>query len=185
LKPFVAVILLTLAAMLPVSRAGAAEPPSLAAVTDYVSANAKKPGVVVRPSGLQYRVQRSGFGQRPGLNDVAHIVYSIHLIDGTLVDSSSTTLPTAVAISTLSMRGLSEALQLMHAGDRWQVVVPPELAYGVKGASNGAIPPNQALVFDITLLSVTSPQPGEAAPENPFSVWGDRYTQGAAFTIHP
>jgi FKBP-type peptidyl-prolyl cis-trans isomerase len=185
LKQFVAVCLLALAATFPVSRAGAAEPPGLAAVTDYLSANAKKPGVMVRPSGLQYRVLRSGFGKRPGLNDVAHIAYSIRLIDGTPVDSSAPTLPTAVAVSTLSMRGLSEALQLMHVGDRWQAVVPPELGYGVTGASNGAIPPNQALVFDITLLSVTSPQPGEAPPENPFSVWGDRYTQGAAFTIHP
>ncbi|HEY4075424.1 MAG TPA: FKBP-type peptidyl-prolyl cis-trans isomerase [Rhizomicrobium sp.] len=185
MKPFVVAILLTLAAMLPASRAGAAEPPSLAAVTDYLAVNAKKPGVIVRPSGLQYRVVRSGFGSRPGLNDVAHLAYSIHLIDGTLVDSTAPTLPATVAISTLSMRGLSEALQLMHAGDRWQAVVPPELGYGVKGASNGAIPPNQALVFDVTLLSVTSPQPGEAPPENPFSVWGDRYTQGASFTVHP
>ena len=109
--------------------------------------------MVTRPDGLQYRVLTPGFGKRPGPNETVQIVYSGRLINGTVFDGASPGLPATVPVSNL-IRGINEALQLMHVGERWQVVLPASLAYGAAGAANGAIPPGQTLVFDITLVSV-------------------------------
>jgi hypothetical protein len=72
---------------------------------------------------------------------------------------------------------------LMHAGDRWQLVVPANLAFGGRGAMNGAIAPNQTLVLDVTLVSVAPPQPGQTVSDSPFSVWSNGRENGAALTI--
>jgi FKBP-type peptidyl-prolyl cis-trans isomerase len=176
-------VLFLLAAAAPARAAD--DPLGAAANTAFLADDARKPGTVVQPSGLHYRVLRRGFGGRAGPNDVVRINYSVRLIDGRLVDGSTPSLPPALAISTLSLRGLSEALQLMHVGDHWQVVVPANLAFGVKGSANGAIPPGQTLIFDLTLLEAAAPRPGEAPPENPFSVWSNGRENGAAFTFRP
>ena len=94
----------------------------------------------------------SGVGRHPGAGDWAKVTYSGKLIDGTLFDGTSPGLPATLAVNGI-IPGLSEALQLMHEGDRWQIVVPPALGFGPHGSANGAIPPEQALVFDVTLLS--------------------------------
>ena len=154
---------------------------SPAANSAYLAANAAKPGTITRPSGLQYRVLRSGTGKRPGGNDVARIAYAMRLINGTLVDSTTPVLPAAVLVSTLSLAGLAEAVPLMHEGDRWQLVIPPNLAYGPKGGANGAVGPSQVLVMDVTLVSTAPPQPGQALPESPFSLWGNGRENGASF----
>jgi hypothetical protein len=73
----------------------------------------------------------------------------------------------------------------MHAGDRWQLTVPANLAYGARGAMNGAVPPDQSLLLDVTLVSASAPQPGQVVGENPFSVWSNGRESGAAFTIRP
>jgi hypothetical protein len=83
------------------------------------------------------------------------------------------------------MAGLAEALPLMHVGDRWQLVLPANLALGSKGAANGAVPPNQTLLFDLTLIAAAPPAPGQVAAENPFSVWSNGRENGASFTIRP
>jgi FKBP-type peptidyl-prolyl cis-trans isomerase len=158
---------------------------SLGANAAFLAANAAKPGTITRPSGLQYRILRSGMGSRPGPNDIVRLAYAIHLVNGTLADSTTPALPAAIAMNTVAMAGLAEALSLMHAGDRWQLVMPANLAFGSKGAMNGAIPPNQTLVFDVTLVSAAPPQPGQSVTENPFSVWGNGRENGAAFTIRP
>ena len=158
---------------------------SLAANAAFLADNARKPGTIVRPSGLQYRVLRSGTGQRPGGNDIVRIAYKISLIDGRIVDSTPQVLPASLAMATVSMAGLAEALALMHVGDRWQMALPANLALGSKGAANGSIPPNQTLVFDLTLIAAAPSAPGQAATDNPFSLWGNGRENGAAFTIRP
>lgn len=172
-------------ALLAVPALAADEALSLAANAAFLADNARKTGTIVRPSGLQYRVLRSGTGQRPGGNDIVRIAYKISLINGTVVDSTPQVLPASLAMATVSMAGLAEALSLMHVGDRWQMALPANLALGSKGAANGSIPPNQTLVFDLTLIAAAPPAPGQAATDNPFSLWGNGRENGAAFTIRP
>jgi FKBP-type peptidyl-prolyl cis-trans isomerase FklB len=156
-----------------------------AANAAFLSANAGKPGTILRPSGLQYRILRSGTGKRPSGNDVVRVAYGIKLINGTLVDSTPAVLPATLAMSSVGLAGLAEALSLMHVGDHWQLAIPSNLAFGGKTAINGAIPPNQSLVMDVTLVSASPPVPGETVSESPFSVWGNGRETGAAFTIRP
>jgi hypothetical protein len=158
---------------------------SPAANAAFLADSARKPGTIVRPSGLQYRVARSGTGRRPGGNDIVRIAYKVTLINGTVVDATTPVLPATLSMANVSMAGLAEALFLMHAGDRWQLVLPANLALGTKGADNGAIPPNQTLLFDLTLVSAAAPAPGQTAAENPFSLWGNGRENGAAFTLRP
>ena len=158
---------------------------SVAANAAFLAESAKKPGTIVRPSGLQYRILRSGAGRRPGGDDVVRIGYSVRLINGTVVESTTPVLPASLGMPNVPLAGLAEALSLMHVGDHWQLVLPANLALGAKGATNGAIPPNQTLLFDLTLVSAAPPAPGQTANENPFSLWGNGRENGAAFTIRP
>src|SRR3569833_4078210 len=112
--------------------------PSLAANAAYLADKANKPGTIVRPSGLQYRILRSGPGRRPGGDDVVRIGYTVRLINGTVVDSTTPVLPASLGMANVPMAGLAAALSLMHAGDHWQLVQPANLAMGAKGAANGA-----------------------------------------------
>lgn len=172
--------------MLGVSTAHAADDGlSASANTAYLADSARKPGTITRPSGLQYRVLRSGVGKRPTRNDVVQLRYAMRRIDGVVVDSTTPSLPAAVALSTVNLAGLSEALGLMREGDRWELVMPANLAFGPKDAVNGQIPPQQTVVMDLTLVSTATPRPGDTPPPNPFSLWGNGYTQGAAITIRP
>jgi FKBP-type peptidyl-prolyl cis-trans isomerase len=178
-------LLLGLAALSCVPAMAADDALGTAANAVFLAANAKKPGTVIRPSGLQYRILRNGTGKRPGGGDVVRLSYAIRLINGTLADSTTPVLPAALAVSSVAMAGLAEALSLMHVGDHWQLVMPANLAFGGRGAMNGAIPPSQTLVMDLTLVSAAPPQPGESVTENPFSVWSNGRENGAAFTIRP
>lgn len=183
MRLFLSVLALLFAASFPVSAAD--EALSAAANAGYLASNAKKPGTILRPSGLQYRVLRNGTGKRPGSNDVVRLAYGIRLINGTLVDSTTPVLPATLAIHSVSLAGLAEALSLMHAGDHWQLVIPANLAFGGNSGMGGAIPPNQALSMDLTLVSVAPPQAGETMSENPFSVWSNGRENGASLTIRP
>jgi FKBP-type peptidyl-prolyl cis-trans isomerase FklB len=130
---------------------------SVEANAQYLAENAKKPGVIVRPSGLQYRILHNGFGKRPGPNDVVTVYYTGALINGTMFDGTEPGLPAQFKTSTL-ITGWTEALEQMREGDHWQIFIPANLAYGARGAGGGAIPPNQALVFDLQLVAVTTPK---------------------------
>jgi FKBP-type peptidyl-prolyl cis-trans isomerase len=134
-----------------------AQTPALTAAASqaHLANNARQPGVMVRPSGLQTRILRSGTGRRIAAGNGVQIYYTAKLINGTLVDGTSPGLPAPIEPAA-TLKGLGEALLLMREGDRWELTLPPALAFGAKGGGNGAIPPDQAIVFDVTVASVTA-----------------------------
>ena len=127
----------------------------------FLAQNAKQPGVVVLPSGLQYKVIRSGpaTGMKPQLTDEVKVHYEGKLIDGKVFDSSyERGQPAAMPLNGL-VKGWQEALQLMRPGDQWILYVPSDLGYGAEGAGGGEIPGGAALIFKIELIDVL-PGPG-------------------------
>jgi FKBP-type peptidyl-prolyl cis-trans isomerase len=131
---------------------------SITANAAYLANNARQPGVVVRPSGLQYKIIKSGYGKRPSPRDSVSCYYKGALINGKVFDATEPGFPASFTVNQL-IPGWTEALELMREGDRWQLVIPASLAYGERGAGDGNIPPNQTLVFDLELLSVTPAPP--------------------------
>ena len=123
----------------------------------FLAANAKKPGVIVRPSGLQYRILKSGYGKQPKATDSVTVYYKGSLINGKVFDSTEPGMPSTFQTNQL-IPGWTEALQLMREGDHWELVLPAQLAYGPRGAGD-AIAPNQTLIFDLQLVSVNPPPP--------------------------
>jgi FKBP-type peptidyl-prolyl cis-trans isomerase FklB len=119
----------------------------------FLAANKAKPGVVTLPSGLQYTVVKAGTGPKPKATDTVTVNYRGTLIDGTEFDSSQKHGEAATLGVGQVIKGWTEALQLMPVGSKWQLVIPPDLAYGSNGAG-GVIGPNSTLVFDIELLSI-------------------------------
>jgi FKBP-type peptidyl-prolyl cis-trans isomerase FklB len=118
----------------------------------FLEANGKKEGVKILSSGLQYKVLAEGSGKTPKATDEVTVNYRGTLIDGTEFDSSyGRGKPLTVKVNGV-IRGWSEALQLMKAGSKWQLFIPPDLAYGERGM--GRIPPNSTLIFDVELISV-------------------------------
>lgn len=122
----------------------------------YLKDNAEKSGVVIRPSGLQYRVIKAGAGRTPKPTDMVRVTYTGKLIDGTMFDQT-TAGQTAEFPAGKLIPGWVEALSLMKEGDRWELVIPSNLAYAERGAGD-VIPPNQTLVFEMELIAVTTPQ---------------------------
>jgi FKBP-type peptidyl-prolyl cis-trans isomerase len=122
----------------------------------YQKTNMKKDGVVTLPSGLQYRIITAGTGNKPTENDNVTCRYRGTLIDGTEFDSSERLgYPVTFNVKDSVVKGWTEALKLMPAGSKWQIVVPPELAYGEKGAGRD-IGPNATLLYDIELIAVNA-----------------------------
>lgn len=130
----------------------------------FLAANAKKPGVVVRPSGLQYRIVHNGFGRRPGPSDYVTVYYTGSLINGEVFDGTEPGMPARFKVNSL-IPGWAEALTLMRVGDHWQIVVPANMAYGERGAGE-SIPPNQVLQFDLELLKVVPPKRRPVGPDD-------------------
>jgi len=134
---------------------------NLAAAKAFMDGNAKQPGVQVTPSGLQYRIVRSGpaSGLHPQEADEVKVNYEGKLPNGKVFDSSyARGMPAAMPLSGL-IPGWVEALKLMRPGDEWILYVPPELGYGAEGAGGGEIPPNSPLIFRIELIDLL-PAPG-------------------------
>ena len=119
----------------------------------FLAANKAKEGVVTLPSGLQYKILKAGKGGKPDLDDTVVCNYRGTLIDGTEFDSSAKHNGPATFPLKGVIKGWTEALQLMPVGSKWQLFVPPQLAYGENGAGQ-VIPPNSTLVFDVELLSI-------------------------------
>jgi FKBP-type peptidyl-prolyl cis-trans isomerase len=119
----------------------------------FLAANKNKEGVVVLPSGLQYKVLKAGDGKKPNANDTVKCNYRGTLIDGTEFDSSYKRGEAAEFPVSGVIKGWTEALQLMPVGSKWQLFIPPDLAYGARGAG-GQIGPNSTLVFEVELLSI-------------------------------
>jgi len=119
----------------------------------FLMDNAKKQGVTVTGSGLQYSVIEQGGGSKPAATDRVLVHYRGRLIDGTEFDSShKRNKPSSFRVDQV-IRGWSEALQLMHRGSHWQLFIPAELGYGAQGAGT-SIPPHSTLIFDVELLSI-------------------------------
>jgi FKBP-type peptidyl-prolyl cis-trans isomerase FklB len=119
----------------------------------FFAANLKKAGVVTLPSGLQYKILNAGDGKKPKGDDTLECHYRGTLLDGTEFDNSYKRNQPATFALNRTIKGWSEALQLMPVGSKWQVFIPPQLAYGDRGAA-GVIGPNATLIFEVELISI-------------------------------
>lgn len=119
----------------------------------FLAENATKDGVVTTESGLQYKVITEGTGAKPGPTDTVEVHYRGTLIDGTEFDSSYRRGETVSFPVNGVIAGWTEALQLMHEGAKYELYIPSDLAYG-PGGTGGPIGPNQALIFEVELVSV-------------------------------
>ena len=119
---------------------------------DFLANNAKKEGVTVLPSGLQYKVLTKGTGAIPKATQQVKVHYEGRLIDGTVFDSSyKREEPSTFGVRQV-IQGWGEALCLMPVGSKWEVYIPQELAYGSR--DQGKIKPYSALIFTIELLGI-------------------------------
>ena len=119
----------------------------------FMAENAARAEVTTTASGLQYEVLTEGTGPKPQATDTVVTHYHGTLTDGTVFDSSvERGSPASFPVNRV-IPGWTEALQMMGVGSKWRLVVPPELAYGERGAG-GAIPPNATLVFEVELLEI-------------------------------
>ena len=125
----------------------------MAAGKAFLAENAKKEGVIVTPSGLQYKVLKQGDGQVPQVSDKVKVHYEGRLIDGTVFDASSKhgTEPATFQPNQV-IKGWTEALTMMPVGSKWQLYIPQELGYGARQA--GQIPPYSTLIFDVELVEI-------------------------------
>jgi FKBP-type peptidyl-prolyl cis-trans isomerase len=141
----------------------------------YLAANKTKEGVVTLPSGLQYKILTPGTGPKPTATDSVVCNYKGTLINGTEFDSSYKRGEPATFPVTGVIKGWTEALQLMPVGSKWQLFIPPDLAYGPRGTPGGPIGPNATLIFEVELVSIKDknpppdkvPAPGAASDKAP------------------
>ncbi len=123
------------------------------AADSFLAANKTKEGVITLPSGLQYKVIKQGEGIKPAATDTVEVHYRGTLLDGTEFDSSFSRGKPGTFKVNIVIAGWREALQLMPAGSKWQIFVPPQLAYGETGNGRN-IGPNAALIFEVELIAV-------------------------------
>jgi len=119
----------------------------------FLEENKKKAGIKTTESGLQYKVLVEGNGTTPRPEDSVTVNYRGMFIDGTEFDSSYIKGEPMTTRTDSVIKGWIEALQMMKEGSKWQIFVPPDLAYGRNGLGT-RIPPNKVLVFEIELLSI-------------------------------
>ncbi len=129
-----------------------------AAGTAFLAENAKKEGVTVTDSGLQYKVLKEGSGKAVTQNDTVTVHYRGTLMDGTEFDSSIGRGQPATFKVTGVIKGWTEALLKMKVGDKWQLWIPSDLAYGDR-AMGDKITPGSTLIFEVELMDTVSPQP--------------------------
>ena len=119
---------------------------------EFLQNNLSKNGIVALPSGVQYRIIDEGEGSRPSMESTVKVHYRGSKIDGLEFDSSfARGVPEEFAVSSV-LKGWQEVLPLMKTGATWQIFVPPELAFGVRG--NPPVGPNEALMFDLKLVEI-------------------------------
>jgi len=118
----------------------------------FLAENRTKEGVVTLPSGLQYKILKAGDGRKPTEADTVEVNYRGTLIDGTPFDSSQVGKPSTLKLTGV-IPGWKEALKLMPVGSRWQLFIPPQLAYGARRATP-VIGPNATLIFDVELVAI-------------------------------
>jgi len=125
---------------------------SMKSGVEFLESNAKREGVKVTDSGLQYEVITAGTGPKPGPKDQVTTHYHGTLIDGSVFDSSVQRGEPATFPVNGVIAGWIEALQMMNQGSKWRLFIPPDLAYG--GQAAGSIAPWSTLVFEVELLQV-------------------------------
>ena len=119
---------------------------------EFLQANKAKTGIVVLPSGIQYRIIEEGDGARPGMESRVSVHYRGSKLDGREFDSSfARGTPEEFTVNAV-LKGWQEVLPLMKVGSTWQIFVPPELAFGARG--NPPVGPNEALMFDLKLIEL-------------------------------
>lgn len=138
----------------------------------FLAENKTKPDVVTTASGLQYKILQEGTGPKPSAGDVIVCNYRGTLLDNTEFDSSAKHGQPLTTPVTGVIRGWTEALQLMPVGSKWQLFIPADLAYGMRGQPGANIGPNATLVFEIELLSIRPKPPVPAAGQAPGVVGG-------------
>lgn len=121
----------------------------------FLEENAKRDGVIVTESGLQFEIITEGSGDKPAAESVVSTHYHGTLIDGTVFDSSVERGQPAEFPVNRVIPGWTEALQMMPTGSKWRLYIPHNLAYGAQG-SGGRIAPYSALIFDVELLEIVS-----------------------------
>ncbi|RTL47511.1 MAG: FKBP-type peptidyl-prolyl cis-trans isomerase [Sphingobacteriales bacterium] len=126
---------------------------NLAGGTIFLEENAKRNGVTLLTSGLQFEILTEGHGEKPLATDTVTCHYHGTLIDGTIFDSSVQRSTPAVFPLNRVIKGWTEALQLMPVGSKWRLFIPPHLAYGERQVS-AAIGPNSTLIFDVELIGI-------------------------------
>ncbi len=132
----------------------------------FLEENKNKEGIKTLASGLQYKILTEGSGKIPKATDTVTVQYRGTMMDGTEFDSSYRRgKPVTFKVDEL-IPGWREALQLMKEGSKWQLFIPPELAY--RETEQGPIPPNSTLIFEIELLSIGGGSAaGATSPSNP------------------
>jgi FKBP-type peptidyl-prolyl cis-trans isomerase len=136
------------------SKKGADFPAPSTSNQEIIVTNSASADTITTASGLQYRVLTEGSGtESPGPTNVVTVHYSGKLTNGVEFDSSyQRNQPASFPVNGV-IQGWTEALQLMHVGDRWELTIPPDLGYGSRGAGN-AIPPDVTLIFEVELLEI-------------------------------
>jgi len=119
----------------------------------FLAENRTRPDVQVTDSGLQYKVLAEGDGPTPTASNRVSVHYRGTLLDGTVFDSSHRRGQSAIFVVSNLIAGWSEALQLMKVGSKWELYIPPELAYGERG-SGPMIGPQATLIFEVELLDI-------------------------------
>jgi len=131
---------------------------------EFLAANKSKEGVVILPSGLQYKILTEGTGPKPTASDTVVCNYRGTLISGAEFDSSyKRGQPASFPVNGV-IKGWTEALQRMPVGSKWQLFVPAELGYGDRGAG-ADIGPGATLIFEVELLSIQGKDKPEGAPK--------------------
>jgi len=118
----------------------------------FLLKNETRDGVIALPNGMQYRILKTGDGRKPLESDMVLCNYRGSLLDGTEFDATEAGRPATLKVSSL-ISGWKEALKLMSAGSKWQIAIPPQLAYGERGVGSD-IGPNETLLFEVELVAI-------------------------------
>jgi FKBP-type peptidyl-prolyl cis-trans isomerase len=121
----------------------------------FLAQNAKQQGITTLPNGLQYRIIQAGAGGTPATNDLVFVKYRGHLIDGTEFSHHNRFLTRVNE----GIKGWQEALRRMKVGSKWQIFVPPALAFGDEGEPVHHIGPDSTLIYELELTSIAPPNP--------------------------
>lgn len=147
---------------------------NLAAAEKFLAENATKEGVKKFASGVQYKSLAQGSGPKPVATDKVGVRYKARLLNGKEFDSSYKRGPEPVTMSlaNLQVKGWAEAITNMNVGSKWEVYVPPALAYGERGQRE-TVEPNSLLIFETELVEIKLPEPAPATSQPPQPITSD------------